>query len=215
MLDQYADNADDFSAGDLNSGPNFALMVNLSLTPSHCAGIYTALGVATGSGLFAMAGLFGVILLLKDLPYVDVLLPFLGGGYLLCLGMTMVWQSLPKVSQAAADLRPTILQRWQADRTGLFTLVVKFSPLLWAKFFLKRHLSLARRQKAKLPQERESSRGKSLQSGGAVPPLFPNKFSSSVSLGPQINDQQCLLLNQDLQALGGGRGGAHRFSLVV
>ncbi len=40
-------------------GPNFLLVSKTALADSRRAGLYTAFGVAVGSGLFALAGMTG------------------------------------------------------------------------------------------------------------------------------------------------------------
>jgi threonine/homoserine/homoserine lactone efflux protein len=62
--------------------PNFILVTNTALGQSRRAGLLTALGVATGSGLFALAGLVGLLVLVHSIPYFALLTGFVGGGYL-------------------------------------------------------------------------------------------------------------------------------------
>ena len=53
-----------FTFAIVSPGPNFILVTNTALGQSRRAGLLTALGVATGSGLFALAGLVSLLLVL-------------------------------------------------------------------------------------------------------------------------------------------------------
>ena len=71
----------------VSPGPNFVLVVDRSLVDSRRVGLFTALGVATGSGLFGLAGLVGLIVIINSLPNFAVLIRMVGGGYLVWLGI--------------------------------------------------------------------------------------------------------------------------------
>ncbi len=58
-----------FSMAIISPGPNFVLVLNTALNRSRREVMYTALGVAIGSTLFAVAGLFGLILILDSSPF--------------------------------------------------------------------------------------------------------------------------------------------------
>lgn len=136
----------------VSPGPNFVLVLNTALSDSRRAGVYTALGVATGSGLFALAGLLGLILLFNGVPYFETLLPYLGGGYLIYLGLNMVRNAFRGTAEANLVSVSNSARAWQAYRIGLFTnltnpkawafylslftLVVTPDTPLWAKIFL-------------------------------------------------------------------------------
>jgi len=79
-----------FSMAIISPGPNFVLVLNTALNRSRREVMYTALGVAIGSTLFAVAGLFGLILILDSSPIFALLVRSLGSGYLVYLGLTML-----------------------------------------------------------------------------------------------------------------------------
>jgi threonine/homoserine/homoserine lactone efflux protein len=122
-----------YSLAIISPGPNFILVTNTALNNSRRTGLLTALGVATGSGLFALAGLAGLLLLVNSLPYFALVMRFIGGGYLAWLGFDMLRgcrRSLPMktVVQAASGCLPLA-----AYRTGLLTNLT--NPKAWA-FYL-------------------------------------------------------------------------------
>jgi len=121
-----------FTVAIVSPGPNFILVVNRSLTDSRRVGVYSAFGVATGSCIFAIAGLLGLIVLISALPYFSTFIHYLGGGYLVYLGISMLVncrQGMPaNLSNGAAHLAP-----FKAYTTGLFTNLT--NPKAWA-FYL-------------------------------------------------------------------------------
>jgi len=138
----------------VSPGPNFILVVNTSLADSRRAGVLTALGVAIGSGLFALAGLLGLILLINSLPHFASVVRLAGGGYLAWLGIGMLRQALRRPagtavvagSVARRSAGPAAVRRglftnltnpkaW-AFYFSLFTLVASPATPLWAKVFL-------------------------------------------------------------------------------
>ena len=79
-----------FTFAIVSPGPNFILVTNTALGQSRRAGLLTALGVATGSGLFALAGLVGLLVLVHSIPYFALMTRFVGGGYLAWIGVDML-----------------------------------------------------------------------------------------------------------------------------
>jgi len=143
-----------FTLAIISPGPNFIMVVQTSLADSRRAGLFTALGVAVGSGLFALAGLLGLILLVSSLPHFAVFIRLAGGGYLAWLGAGMLRKALRR-PRGGAVVPGTVRSQAspaRAFRTGLltnltnpkawafyfslFTLVASPSTPLWAKIFL-------------------------------------------------------------------------------
>ena len=124
-----------FSLAIISPGPNFILVVNRALTVSRQSAVYTAFGVAVGSGLFAFAGMLGLILLINSLPYFSVLIRLLGGGYLLYLGLSMVWSGIRRAGLTATDMpKAKVAQRpATAFLSGLTTNLT--NPKAWAFYF--------------------------------------------------------------------------------
>lgn len=116
----------------VSPGPNFILVINSALSGSRRTGLLTALGVATGSGLFGLAGLLGIIVLVQSLPNFAVLSRLIGGGYLVWLGIDMIRRSRCDHG-AAMNRKPVTVSSGSAVsiwRTGLFTNLT--NPKAWA-----------------------------------------------------------------------------------
>jgi len=141
-----------FTVAIISPGPNFIFVVNRSLTDSRRIGFYSAFGVATGSGIFAIAGLLGLLVLITTLPFFSSFIRYLGGGYLLYLGVTMLLrcrQPLPtsvknegtgatspqKAYWAGLMTNLTNPKAW-AFYLSLFTLMIENHYPYWAKVFL-------------------------------------------------------------------------------
>ena len=124
-----------FTLAIVSPGPNFIMVVNTALTDSRRAGLYTSLGVATGSGLFALAGMLGLILVINSLPHFTSVVRLVGGGYLVWLGYSMISGSRQVTSpQVAVDTnQPSSMRPSIAYRTGLFTNLT--NPKAWAFYF--------------------------------------------------------------------------------
>lgn len=122
-----------FSLAIISPGPNFIFVVNRSLTDSRRAGLYSALGVATGSGIFAVSGLLGLLLLITALPYFSTLIRFLGGGYLVYLGLTMLLTARQSDFATAEDQQSVGIDPLGAYSAGLLTNLT--NPKAWA-FYL-------------------------------------------------------------------------------
>lgn len=141
-----------FTVAIVSPGPNFIFVVNRSLSDSRRAGFYSAFGVATGSGIFAASGLLGLLVLITTLPYFSTFIRYLGGGYLLYLGVTMLFscrQSLVVATKTEGrDTMPPQKAYWTGLMTNLtnpkawafylslFTLMIENHYPSWAKVFL-------------------------------------------------------------------------------
>ena len=93
----------------------------------------TALGVATGSGLFALAGLVGLLVLIHSMPYFALMTRFVGGGYLAWIGADMLRHCRNK---SAADTATTVQRETSplaSYQIGLLTNLT--NPKAWA-FYL-------------------------------------------------------------------------------
>lgn len=124
-----------FTLAILSPGPNFILVSKTALADSRRAGLYTAFGVAVGSGLFALAGMTGLLLLITSIPHFHTLMRFVGGGYLCWLGLTMLWHWRRIVEPAGAEAhrQHQVLAAAHAWRLGLLTNLT--NPKAWA-FYL-------------------------------------------------------------------------------
>lgn len=124
-----------FTLAIVSPGPNFIMVVNTALSDSRRAGVYTSLGVATGSGLFALTGMLGLILVINSLPHFAVFVRIVGGSYLAWLGYNMI-RSSRNQSQPDTDVQTDtvlVLQPLAAYRIGLLTNLT--NPKAWAFYF--------------------------------------------------------------------------------
>jgi len=135
----------------ISPGPNFVLVFNSALGESREQGLATAFGVATGSLLFALSGLFGLLFILTSWPPVTGVLVYVGGGYLVWVGVNMLAQcrrghsplmsgDAPKFAAGAAFRRGLLTnlsnpKAW-AFYLSLFTLMVTPELSLWGKLLL-------------------------------------------------------------------------------
>jgi threonine efflux protein len=141
-----------FTFAIVSPGPNFILVTNTALGQSRRAGLLTALGVATGSGLFALAGLVGLLVLVHSIPYFALITRFVGGGYLVWIGVNMLRHCRNKntpdtLSNAQREPSPLASYRiglltnltnpkaW-AFYLSLFALLMNPDFPLWGKVFL-------------------------------------------------------------------------------
>lgn len=124
-----------FTMAIISPGPNFIMVVNTALSDSRRAGVFTSLGVATGSGLFALAGMLGLILIINSLPYFSFVVPIVGGSYLVWLGYSMIRNSRkPVTPQVVSEQHESIATHpMTAYQTGLLTNLT--NPKAWAFYF--------------------------------------------------------------------------------
>ncbi len=115
----------------ITPGSNFVMVLNTSLNSSRQTGVLMAAGVATGSGLFAMAGLFGLLVVVNTIPWFDVAMRIAGGGYLIYAGAVMLL-ALRAAGQGTEREMPAIVafSPGQAFRAGLITNLT--NPKAWA-----------------------------------------------------------------------------------
>lgn len=117
----------------VSPGPNFFLVTGKALNQSRREGLLTAFGVATGSGVFAFAGLVGLLPLVKSLPYFNFILRFAGGGYLVWIGVDMLRTCRQGLGQVEQEGRLGTISSFVPYRHGLITNLT--NPKAWA-FYL-------------------------------------------------------------------------------
>ena len=110
-----------FTFAIVSPGPNFILVTNTTLAESRRAGLFTALGVATGSGLFALAGLVGLLVLVHSIPHFPLIMRFVGGGYLSWIGFDMLRNCRCNVSLETTARPRASSSSFGFYRTGLLT----------------------------------------------------------------------------------------------
>lgn len=122
-----------FTLAIISPGPNFILVTNTALNRSRNDGLLTSFGVATGSGLFAFAGLAGLLPLVHAIPYFPLLMRFVGGGYLAWLGFDMLRNCRSQLRPDVPVTGKTAPSALLTYRTGLLTNLT--NPKAWA-FYL-------------------------------------------------------------------------------
>jgi len=122
-----------FTFAIVSPGPNFILVTNTALGQSRRAGLLAALGVATGSGLFALAGLVGLLVLVHSIPYFALITRFVGGGYLAWLGVDMLRHCRSTKAPDTTTTAPREPSPMASYRIGLLTNLT--NPKAWA-FYL-------------------------------------------------------------------------------
>jgi len=81
-----------FLLGLVSPGPNFFVVAESTLTGGRFAGFLTGLGAATGDALYATCGLFGVARLVESGGPTLRVIRWVGGLYLLWIGVHMAAQ---------------------------------------------------------------------------------------------------------------------------
>jgi threonine/homoserine/homoserine lactone efflux protein len=117
----------------VSPGPNFILVLNAALSGSRRSGLFTAFGVATGSGLFGFAGLAGLLVVINSLPNFAVIGRVVGGGYLVWLGLGMMRNGIRKNRNGNHGMPQREETPFRAWQTGLFTNLT--NPKAWAFYF--------------------------------------------------------------------------------
>lgn len=75
----------------LSPGPDFFMVLKNSMTNSHKAGIYTTLGIASGSTIIFAIGLFGIGALLASSKWLFLVLKIAGSLYLVYLALKSIF----------------------------------------------------------------------------------------------------------------------------
>lgn len=87
-------------------GPDTAVTIRSTLLGGRTAGIATALGVATGQGIWALAAAIGVVALLVASEPLFLAIKYAGAGYLVVLGVQALWSAWCPTADAATDPAP-------------------------------------------------------------------------------------------------------------
>ncbi len=122
-----------FTFAIVSPGPNFILVTNTALGQSRRSGLLVSLGVATGSGLFALAGFVGLLVLVHSIPYFALVSRFVGGGYLAWIGAGMLLNCRKKINNDPTAESVVEKGSLTSFRIGLLTNLT--NPKAWA-FYL-------------------------------------------------------------------------------
>lgn len=75
----------------LSPGPNFFISAQTAVAVSRRTALHVVLGIGTGTMLWGVCGYFGLTLLFKIAPWFYIVLKVLGGGYLVYLGLMLLF----------------------------------------------------------------------------------------------------------------------------
>ncbi|MCC2625613.1 MAG: lysine exporter family protein [Burkholderiales bacterium] len=96
----------------LSPGPDFFMVLKNAMTHSHKAGIYTALGIATGSILVFAIGLFGIGAVVASSKWLFWFLKIAGSLYLIYLALKSIFAKTkieePQLVYASKDVLPSV-----------------------------------------------------------------------------------------------------------
>ncbi len=81
--------------GAISPGPSFVLVARISMAVSRVDGFFAAIGMGIGSMIFSIIVLFGLQMLLYNIPWLYIMLKFLGGLYLIYLAV-VIWHGSKK-----------------------------------------------------------------------------------------------------------------------
>ena len=116
-------------------GPDTALVTRHALLAGRRAAAFTTLGIGTGSLIWALASVLGIVVLLEESVVAFTVLKFVGAAYLGYLGLRSLIASFRGYKQArgmAADPDATRLRERVAFRQGLLNNL--FNPKAGAIF---------------------------------------------------------------------------------
>ncbi|TQS27502.1 LysE family translocator [Microbispora sp. KK1-11] len=109
----------------MSPGPDFLIVLRYSAGGSRRSGVRVAAGVVTGIGVWAVAGLFGVTVLLQRFEWLYTAARVAGALFLVAFGVATIRAARKESSQADDDAAPAIaahhpgrLREWRA---GLLT----------------------------------------------------------------------------------------------
>lgn len=87
-------------------GPDFVAVVRSSMTRGTMAGLLTTLGVSCGLALYATLSLIGLSAILVEYQWLAWAVRLLGGGYLMFLGISLVFAKPVPAELAGEPHRP-------------------------------------------------------------------------------------------------------------
>ena len=112
-------------------GPNFLVVTRFSMSGSRKSGLVIALGVSTGAGVWATASLIGLSVLFNRATWLYDTIRFMGGLYLLWIGLKTIWSAFSS-SSTSFGVGHLTQSTFSAFRRGLLT---SFSNPKTAAFF--------------------------------------------------------------------------------
>ncbi len=104
----------------LSPGPNVLVVSQTAASRSRRAGVFVALGVATGAAIWSGAALLGLAVLFERVAWLYGAIAALGGLYLIYIA-SRLWRGADRPLLLAGDTRERASTDWQAYRLGLLT----------------------------------------------------------------------------------------------
>ena len=105
--------------GAMSPGPSFIVVARTAVAGSRVRGVLAALGMGFGGGLFALAALLGLQLILLAVPSIYRALQLLGALYLIFLAYKL-WRAAPQPLDLSVGIEPR-RSAVQAFLLGLIT----------------------------------------------------------------------------------------------
>ena len=120
-------------AAQISPGPNLAAVASVGLAQGRRPALCVVVGISSGMLVWSAATALGLGALIEAYPLSLLLMKFLGGGYLLLLGVKAAWKTFKGGGNAifAPDARP--LTNAIAWRRGILVLLTNpKAALMWA-----------------------------------------------------------------------------------
>lgn len=120
-------------AAQISPGPNLAAVASVGLAQGRRSALFVVSGISSGMLVWSILTALGLGALIEAFPFSLLVLKFVGGGYLLFLGIKAARATLKKRANAtiAPDARP--LTAGQAWRRGVLVLLTNpKAALMWA-----------------------------------------------------------------------------------
>lgn len=104
----------------LSPGPNVLVVSQTAASRSRRAGVFAALGIATGAAIWSGAALLGLAVLFERVAWLYGVIAALGGLYLIYIAWRL-WRGADRPLVLAGDTHEHARTDWQAYRLGLLT----------------------------------------------------------------------------------------------
>lgn len=114
----------------MTPGANFLRVTQNALAYSRRTGLLTAIGVATGSGLYVLAGMIGFAAVVSQSPIVYDLIRMVGAAYFAYMGSQLLMRQLRSAEVDAAASISDLSHR-EAYRAGLLTAIANPAAALY------------------------------------------------------------------------------------
>lgn len=125
------------SVAAMSPGPAFVLQVKSTLSHGRTYGLYTALGLALGVGIYAFAVMAGLAVLLAKAEWVLIGLRYAGAAYLIYIGFKGLTAKAKDPASSlenmelAANTAISGKQKWRAFRTALIVQMLNPKALVY------------------------------------------------------------------------------------